>query len=198
MKPILIVISAPSGAGKSTLCDRLLQDYPELTYSVSCTTREPRGAEEDGIDYHFMTKERFEALVAAEAFLEYARVHDNYYGTLLAPLRQALADGLSVVMDIDVKGAALVRENLAALAADDPLRNGFVDIFILPPSIEVLEERLVGRGEDTPETIERRLGNAAGEMARAAEFCYRVVNNELEIAYRELCAILEVAGAIKG
>ncbi len=103
MKPMLIVISAPSGGGKSTLCDRLLQDYPEIVYSVSCTTREPRGSEEDGIDYHFLSRAAFDRLVADKAFLEHAEVHGNGYGTLVAPIREAFAEGLSVILDIDVQ-----------------------------------------------------------------------------------------------
>ncbi len=196
MKPMLIVLSAPSGAGKSTLCDRLLQDYPETVYSVSCTTRAPRGEEEDGIDYHFLGEAAFEGLIARRAFLEHARVHGHHYGTLEAPIREALAQGLSVVMDIDVNGAGQIRGKIASFPADDPLRNGFVDIFILPPSLDELRRRMEERGEDAPETIDRRMANADGEIARAGEFRYRVVNNDLDIAYRELCAILELQGCV--
>ena len=194
MKPLLIVMSAPSGAGKSTLCDMLLQDFPEITYSVSCTTRAPRGMEEDGADYFFVSQAKFDQLVAEEKLLEHAVVHGNCYGTPAEPVREAFAEGQSVLMDIDVVGAAAVRETIARLPEDDPLRAGFVDIFIEPPSMEELERRLVGRGEDSPETIALRLQNAQGEMDRAGEFRYRVVNDELSVAYRRIRDILLVRG----
>ncbi len=196
MKPLLIVISAPSGAGKSTLCDLLLEEFPEINYSISCTTREPRGEEEDGVDYFFLSREAFDAHVAAGRFLEHAVVHKNCYGTLAEPVRQSFAEGQSVLMDIDVVGAASVRAYVQALPEGDPLREGFVDIFIEPPSMEELERRLVGRGEDTPEVIEVRLANAQGEMDRAGEFTYRVVNDDLDIAYRKLRDILLVKSGI--
>ncbi|MBQ6925177.1 MAG: guanylate kinase [Kiritimatiellae bacterium] len=198
MKPLLILVSAPSGAGKSTLCDRLLQDYPELVYSVSCTTREPRGEEEDGVDYHFLTQERFDELVAQDAFLEHATVHGNSYGTLIQPIRDAFAHKLSVLLDIDVAGAAQVRARLASLPPDDPIRGGFTDIFILPPSLEELRRRLVTRGEDSPETIEKRMKNATGEMARANEYRFKIVNDDLEIAYKELKAAIEFVNGVLG
>jgi guanylate kinase len=197
LKPLLIVISAPSGAGKTTLCDRLLQDYPEITYSVSCTTREPRGLEEDGEDYHFLKADNFARRVAAGEFLEHATVHGFSYGTLKEPVVSAMAEGHCVLMDIDVAGAAQVRDHVATLPADDPMRAGFVDIFIRPPSLEALQERLEERGEDDTPTIRRRLKNAAGEMARADEFRYHVLNDDLEIAYRELCGIVEHASSLR-
>ena len=198
MNPLLILVSAPSGAGKSTLCDRLLQDYPELVYSVSCTTREPRGEEEDGVDYHFLTQKRFDELVAQDAFLEHATVHGNSYGTLIQPIRDAFAHKLSVLLDIDVAGAAQVRARLASLPPDDPIRGGFTDIFILPPSLEELRRRLVTRGEDSPETIEKRMKNATGEMARANEYRFKIVNDDLEIAYKELKAAIEFVNGVLG
>lgn len=198
MNPMLIVISAPSGAGKSTLCDRLLQDYPETVYSISYTTRRPRGEEEDGVDYHFVSDEAFDRLVAEHAFLEYASVHGNRYGTLEAPVRQAFEDGLSVIMDIDVKGAEQIRNKIEDLPDEDPLQEGFVDIFILPPSVEELRERLLARGEDAPEVIDRRLGNAESEMAHAGDFRFQVVNRDLDVAYRDLCGILETLGCVEG
>lgn len=196
MKPLLIVMSAPSGAGKSTLCDLLLQEFPEITYSISCTTRAPRGMEEDGVDYFFLSKEAFEAAVAEGKLLEHAVVHGNCYGTPEDPVRSAIAEGQSILMDIDVVGAQQVRDYVASLPAGDPLREGFVDIFIEPPSMEELRRRLFGRGEDAPEVIEVRLNNAAGEMARAGEFTYRVVNDELDLAYRRLRDILLVKSGI--
>lgn len=190
MKPLLIVMSAPSGAGKSTLCDLLLQEFPEISYSVSCTTRAPRGEEEDGQDYFFLTPAEFDRYVAEGLLLEHATVHGNRYGTPEAPVREAFAEGQSVLMDIDVAGAGQVRQYVASLPEDDPLRQGFVDIFIEPPDMEELRRRLEGRGEDAPETIELRLRNAQGEMDRAGEYRYRVVNDDLQMAYRRLRDIL--------
>lgn len=190
-KPLFIVISAPSGCGKSTLIDMLLQQYFDIEYSISCTTRAPRGEEEDGLDYHFKTKERFEELVTEDAFLEYACVHGNYYGTLREPIADALAHGSSVILDIDVQGAAKVRERVRALPDTDPMKIGYVDIFINPPSLEELRDRLVGRGTDAPAEIEKRLANAEGEMARAGEYMFRVTNDDLGMAYRRLCDLID-------
>ncbi len=192
IKPLFIVMSAPSGCGKSTLIDMLLQEYPDLVYSISCTTRAPRGEEEDGIDYHFLTRERFQELLAEDAFLEHAEVHGNYYGTLKAPILEVLAEGNSMILDIDVEGAGKVRHHVFHhLPPEDPLRDGYTDVFISPPSMEELRRRLEGRGTDTPETIERRLANAEGEMARAGEYMFRVTNDDLGMAYRRLCDIID-------
>lgn len=190
-KPLFIVISAPSGCGKSTLIDMLLQEYHDLVYSISCTTRDPRGEEEDGIDYHFLSKERFEELIKEGAFIEYAKVHDNYYGTLRAPIAEVLAEGNSMILDIDVQGAARVRDYVRALPNTDAMKIGYVDIFIMPPSMEELRNRLVGRGTDSPATIEKRLANADGEIARAGEYMCKVVNDDLTIAYKRLCDLID-------
>jgi len=194
MKPLLIVMSAPSGAGKTTLCDRLLQDYPEITYSVSCTTRDPRGLEEDGVDYFFLTPAAFAERVAARRFMEHATVHGNRYGTLREPVEEAMAEGQSVLMDIDVEGASQVRAFVEALPAGHLIRAGFVDIFVRPPSLAALRVRLEGRGEDSEEAMDVRMENAAGEMARADEFGHQIVNDHLETAYRELIEVIEAAG----
>ena len=190
-KPLFIVLSAPSGCGKSTLIDMLLQEYPDIGYSISCTTRAPRGEEEDGLDYHFKTKERFEELIAEKAFLEYACVHGNYYGTLKAPIVEVLNEGNSMILDIDVQGAAKVREYVKNLPNNDPLKIGYVDIFILPPDMEELRRRLEGRGTDSQETIEKRLANAEGEIARAEEYMFKVTNDDLAIAYKRLCDLID-------
>src|SRR5574344_1466794 len=190
-KPLLIVMSAPSGCGKSTLIDMLLQEYSDIVYSISCTTREPRGEEEDGLDYHFKTKERFEELIKKNAFIEYAKVHDNYYGTLKAPIEEVLAEGNSMILDIDVQGAAKVRDYVRALPNTDPLKIGYVDIFINPPSMEELRARLEGRGTDAQDVIERRMANAAGEMARAGEYMFQVTNDDLGMAYKRLCDLID-------
>ena len=190
-KPLFIVISAPSGCGKTTLIDMLLQEYSDIVYSISCTTRAPRGEEEDGVDYHFKTVERFEELIAEDAFIEHARVNGNYYGTLREPIESALKEGCSVILDIDVQGAAKVREFVRALPDSDPMKAGYVDIFILPPSMEELRSRLVGRGTDSPEAVEKRLENAEGEIARAGEYMFRVTNDDLGMAYRRLCDLID-------
>ena len=190
-KPLFIVMSAPSGCGKSTLIDMLLQEYHDIVYSISCTTRAPRGDEEDGLDYHFLSKERFEELIGENAFLEYANVHDNYYGTLRAPIEEVLSEGNSMILDIDVQGAAKVRERVRALPNTDPLKIGYVDIFVMPPSMDELRARLEGRGTDSRESIERRLANAEGEIARAGEYMYKVVNDDLAIAYKRLCDLID-------
>ena len=189
--PLFIVLSAPSGCGTSTLIDMILQEYCDIVYSISCTTREPRGDEEDGLDYHFKTKERFEQLIAEDAFIEYAKVHDNYYGTLKAPIEEVLAEGNSMILDIDVQGAAKVREYVRNLPNNDPLKIGYVDIFILPPDLEELRRRLEGRGTDSPEVIEKRLRNAEGEIARAGEYMFRVTNDDLAVAYKRLCDLID-------
>ena len=190
-KPLFIVMSAPSGCGKSTLIDMLLQEYHDIVDSISCTTREPRGEEEDGLDYHFLAKQRFEELVGQGAFIEYAKVHDNYYGTLKAPIEEVLAEGNSMILDIDVQGAAKVRDYVRALPDDDPMKVGYVDIFVNPPSLEELRSRLEGRGTDSPEVIERRLANAEGEMARAGEYMFRVVNDDLGVCFKRLCDLID-------
>jgi len=190
-KPLFIVMSAPSGCGKSTLIDMLLQEYGDIVYSISCTTRPPRGEEEDGLDYHFLTKERFEELIRENAFIEHASVHGNYYGTLKAPIEEVLAEGNSMILDIDVQGAAKVRDYVRTLPDDDPLKVGYVDIFVNPPSIEELRARLEGRGTDSRDVIEKRLANAEGEMARAGEYMFRVVNDDLGMCYKRLCDLID-------
>ncbi len=190
-KPLFLVMSAPSGCGKSTLIDMLLQEYPDLVYSISCTTRQPRGEEEDGLDYHFKTKARFEELIRENAFIEYAKVHDNYYGTLKAPIEEVLAEGNSMILDIDVQGAAKVRDYVRKLPNTDALKIGYVDIFINPPSMEELRARLERRGTDAPTVIERRLANAEGEMARAGEYMFQVTNDDLGHCYRRLCDLID-------
>ncbi len=190
-KPLFVVMSAPSGCGKSTLIDMLLQEYSDIVYSISCTTRDIRGEEEDGLDYHFLKKERFEELISENAFIEYACVHGNYYGTLKGPIEEVLREGNSMILDIDVQGAAKVREYVRSLPNNDPLKIGYVDIFIMPPSMEELRARLEGRGTDSREVIEKRLANADGEIARAGEYMYKVTNDDLTIAYKRLCDLID-------
>jgi len=192
MTPLFIVISAPSGTGKTTLCDMLLQSYPEMCYSVSCTTREPRGDEVDGEDYHFLTPETFQRFIAEGRFLEHAKVHDHYYGTLKEPICQALRENQCALLDIDTAGAEQVRNLVATLPPDDPLRVGFVDIFVPPPSMQELQARLHGRGTDSDAVIEKRLHNAQREMEQAGNYMFQVVNDDLDTAFRRLCDIINV------
>jgi len=191
LQPLFIVVSAPSGAGKSTLCDMLLQEYNDLCYSISCTTRKPRGSEEDGVDYYFLTVERFEQLIKEGAFLEHAKVHDNYYGTLKQPIVDVLKEGNSMLLDIDVVGAGNIRKFVAKLPPTDPMRAGYMDIFILPPSMDELRARLENRGTDAPEVIEKRMKNAEGEIARAGEYMFQVTNDDLGTAYKRLCDLID-------
>ena len=193
-RTLLIVVSAPSGAGKTTLCERLLAGHPDLAYSISCTTRPPRGQEQDGREYYFLTVEEFRRRLANGEFLEHAQVHGHLYGTLRSEVDARLRSGHSVLMDIDVQGAAQIRRALPGLPPDDPIRRGFVDVFIAPPSLEALRQRLVGRGEDDASTIERRLRNAEGEMNRSGEYRHVVVNDRLDRAHAELEAVLAGEG----
>lgn len=188
----LIVVAAPSGAGKTTLCDTLLAEMDSLIYSISCTTRDSRGDEIDGEDYFFVSLEEFERRVAAGEFLEYAEVHGNMYGTLKETVDSAMAEGSSVLMDIDVQGARQIRDYMDDCAEDSTLKRGFVDFFIMPPSIEVLRERLECRDEDSVDVIEERLENATEEMSCAKEFMHVIVNDDLKIACKELEELVEL------
>lgn len=187
-RALLLIVSAPSGAGKTTLCERLLAETPGMERSISCTTRSPRGNEVDGKAYHFLSLTEFERRVAAGEFLEHAVVHGNRYGTLRKPVEAVLASGRSIMMVIDVQGAAQVRQSVKA--AGGVLKRSYVDVFIAPPSLELLRERLVRRNEDAPEVIERRVVNARGEMDQQGEYRYRVVNDDLETAYQHFKAIV--------
>ena len=192
-RTLLVVVSAPSGAGKTTLCERLLSEHGDFVYSVSCTTRPPRGAEVNGRDYHFLTPLEFECRLADGEFLEHASVHGYRYGTLVSTVRQGLAAGRHVLMDIDVQGARQIRAHIEGLPPDDPMRRGFVDIFIAPPSIDVLRQRLEARGEDDAETIARRVANAEREMADRELYQHVIVNDDLDTAYRQLKEAVEGA-----
>lgn len=179
---LLLVVSAPSGAGKSTLCNRLVKEFPGMTYSVSCTTRAPRGEEKNGEHYHFLSKDEFAARAANGEFIEHAQVHGNFYGTLEETVRQALEEGRDLIMDIDVQGAAQIRTACAGLDESDPLRKSFVDVFIAPPSLAELERRLRGRATDTEDVIEKRLHNAGLEMKERDAYQHLIINDKLEDA----------------
>lgn len=190
---IALILSGPSGSGKSSISKEIMKRHPDVAFSISCTTRAPRGEEEDGLDYHFLTVARFRELIAEDAFLEYAEVHGNFYGTLRQPIVDVLNAGHSMILDIDVVGAAKVRHQVFHhLPPENPLRAGYMDVFINPPSMEELRARLEGRGTDAPAAIARRLANAEGEMARAGEYMFQVTNDDLALAYRRLCDLIDV------
>ncbi|MDR2176394.1 MAG: guanylate kinase [Synergistaceae bacterium] len=176
----LFILAGPSGAGKGTLRTRALSDIEDLTYSISCTTRAPRPGEREGADYRFLSREDFEDRVKRGLFLEHALVHGNLYGTLRGDVERETAAGRDVLLEIDVQGAECVRR----LVPD------CVMLFIAPPSLEVLEARLRGRGTESEETIGLRLENAKKEMARAAEYDRVIVNDDLERAAGELRSVI--------
>ena len=179
-KGMLIVVSGPSGTGKGTLCERLLAEDPSLTFSVSATTRAPRSTEIEGVHYFFISDEKYDELLAQNAFLEHATVHAHRYGTLKSQVDELMAKGLNVVLDIDPQGAKEVMRQ----------RPDCVSIFILPPSYEALRVRLHTRNTDDPAEINRRLGNAKGEIEQMHLYQYVVVNDDLELAFQQMSSII--------
>ena len=182
MSGLLFVITAPSGAGKSSLIDALLKDDPRLRLSVSYTTRTPRPGELNGREYHFVDDKTFIAMLERGEFLESAEVHGFRYGTSQAVIREALARGQDLVLEIDWQGAQQVRRLLPAC----------IGVFILPPSVEELERRMRARGQDSDAVIRRRMASAAEEMSHAPEFNYVIINKDFEIAKQDLQAIVRV------
>lgn len=183
----LFVISGPAGAGKTEIVRKLLEKHPDVKLSVSCTTRAPRPGEVDGVNYHFVTNERFDELVSEGAFYEWAHVHQNRYGTLKSTVQQELSQGHDLILEIDVQGC------LQAMAQDDTVTG----IFVCPPSRQNLERRLRGRGTETEESIRVRLNNVAGEVAAAYKYHYVIIHqdwsdvpNALEIAAEEAYAVI--------
>lgn len=177
----LIVIVAPSGTGKSTLLKKLKQEVTELQWSVSCTTRAPREGEVDGEDYHFMTREQFEALIDQDEFIEWAEVHQNYYGTRKSFVDEGLETGKNLLFDLDVQGC----DSMKDIYGDEARV-----IFIEPPSVEELEVRLRSRATDSTGVIEIRLNNARHELSRKDDFDYNVVNDDIDKAYNQLKKIV--------
>lgn len=182
----LFIVSGPSGAGKTTLSGAALKAFPDMTLSVSCTTRPPRGGETDGVDYAFVDGARFDAMVDGGELAEWAEVHGHRYGTPRAPLDRALAEGRDMLLDIDVQGAAQMRR----------LYPGAVAVFLLPPDRGTLEARLRGRGTDSEATVKRRLENACREMRRASEYDHVIVNRNREEAIAEFEAIVRDAHSL--
>lgn len=182
---ILFLISAPSGAGKSTLLNGI-RGRGNFVYSVSCTTRVPRPGERDGVDYHFLSRSRFEEEIAAGNFLEWAQVHGNYYGTLAGSVKEHLAQGTDVLIDVDVQGARAIRA-----CGDKAITGAIADVFLAPPSMEVLKRRLSGRGTETPEQLALRLQNAEREMACWREYAYLLVSGDAAEDQRLFLAIMD-------
>lgn len=185
--PVLLLVSGPAGSGKSTLCERMTDAFPRaLRRVVTCTTRPPRGNERHGRDYFFLSREEFERGVAAGEFLEHARVHSHRYGTRHAQVREVLAAGADVLLNLDVQGAASVRR---AAENDARLSRALVSVFIMPPSVEELRARLTGRGTDAPDEIERRMRVALDEMARWREYDFCLLSGPRERDFERIRAI---------
>ena len=181
----MLIVSAPSGSGKSTIVQWLMQEHPELKlyFSISCTSRAPRGTEQDGVEYFFLTPEAFREKIANGEFLEYEEVyHDRFYGTLKAQVERQREQGQNVVFDVDVKGGVNIKKFYG---------NEALSLFIQPPSVEELRRRLTGRGTDTPEAIEERLAKAEYELTFASQFDRVIVNDDLSTAEQEALQIIQ-------
>ena len=177
----LFIISGPSGAGKGTICNEILNMMPDVFVSVSMTTRNPRPGEVPDVSYHFVSKDQFEKIIKEDGFFEYANVHSNYYGTPKAPVMEQIEKGNDAILEIDVQGALQVKEVYPVA----------VTIFILPPSMEELKNRIVGRGTETEETIKLRLKNAIGEISCVDKYDYAVLNDQLEIAVEQVASVMK-------
>lgn len=177
---MLIVVSSPSGGGKGTLIDRVLKTVPGVSYSVSYTTRAPRGTEQDGREYFFVATGAFEEMIGGGEFLEWANVYGYLYGTSRAQVERELAAGHDIILEIDVQGAASIRKTI-----DDA-----ISIFILPPSFELLRQRLVTRGTDSPADLERRLRGAPAEVEQHKSFQYVILNDDINRASQQLAAVI--------
>ena len=179
----VIIFSAPSGSGKSTIVNHILKLHPEMEFSVSATSRQPRGSERDGVEYHFLTPDEFRRKIAEDSFVEYEEVYaGSYYGTLKSEVQKIWDKGHVIIFDVDVKGGV----NLKKYFGDKAL-----SVFIQAPSVEELRKRLVARGTDSPEAIERRVAKAAEEMTYADRFDYILVNDDLQAAFAEAEKIVD-------
>jgi guanylate kinase len=186
--PLLIVVSAPSGGGKTTLCQQLLTARPDMTRAVTCTTRAPRPGEKHGVDYYFFDPTEFQGRVQAGEFIEHATVFGRSYGILRSELLDKLRRGRDVLLNIDVQGAATIRDRTQA---EPELKPALVTVFLTPPSIRVLEERLQKRASDAPEEIQKRLGVARKEIAQWRHFDYLLISSTIPEDLRRMLAIVE-------
>lgn len=177
---LLLVISGPSGAGKGTICKNLIDTNPQIKVSVSATTRKPRAGEIDGVNYFFLPKDQFEAMIARDEFLEYAKVYDNYYGTPRNYVLENLQKGNDVLLEIDIEGALQIKEKFPE----------GIFVFILPPSLEELKNRIVGRGTESKEDIEKRFGAAMEEIRKFIKYDYAVINDDLTRAKEDIESII--------
>ena len=177
----LIVISGPSGAGKGTVIKQVLRRKDNVALSVSCTTRAPRPGEQEGVDYYYVSKEKFAQMIEEDGFLEYESFFDNSYGTPEEPVRKQLAQGINVILEIDVKGVMNIKKKVPEAEL----------IFIAPPSMEILRSRLVGRKTETPDQIEKRTKRAFEEMQYQEQYDYVVVNDDLQQAVQQVIDIIE-------
>lgn len=181
--PKLIIFSAPSGSGKSTIINRLLADGLDMEFSISATSRAPRGAEQNGVEYYFLSPDEFKQKIAEDAFVEFEEVYENrFYGTLKSEIERIATKGKATVFDVDVKGGLNIKKMYGSQA---------LTLFIQPPSVEELRRRLHGRGTDTPEVIEQRLQKATYEMSFASQYDYIIVNEDLEKAIQETKTIVQ-------
>lgn len=180
---IPIVVSAPSGGGKTTLCRKLMQELSGLAFSISHTTRSPRGREQNGVDYHFVNESQFKTHIDSDSFLEWAKVHGNYYGSSLGAAEAQLTSGVDVLFDIDIQGGYQIREKMPEALL----------LFIVPPSMQVLEERLRGRGSDSEDVIEKRLQAAKKEIQGAVDYTHWIINDELDCALQTFAAVVTAA-----
>ena len=188
MTPLLVLISAPSGGGKTTIIEHLLAARPQMTRAVTCTTRPPRHGEQDGVDYYFLDAASFLKRVQAGNFLEHATVYGNSYGILKSEVLGKLRQGKDVVLSVDVQGAATIRQQ----AAEDPeLKRALISVFLTPPSLAVLKERLEKRGTDSPAAIQKRLGVARQEIAQWKNFDYLLISTTIQEDIRRMLAIVE-------
>lgn len=177
---LLIVISGPSGAGKGTVCKELIDKYDNLAVSISATTRDPRVGEMHGENYYFINKENFLDMIGNDQFLEYAKVYDNYYGTPSEPVLELMEEGKDVILEIDIQGASQVRTNYSE----------GIYIFVVPPSIKELKKRIIERGTENEEQLNKRLNCAYDEIRNATKYSYIVINEEVEVAAEQIAGII--------